>query len=50
MKKKQLTREDFGFLLIFPATIAVFSAHLLEGLKTLRSLRKEKANPEILTN
>ena len=30
-----------GFLLIF-AAIAVFSAHMSEGLDTLRSLRKER--------
>ena len=35
-----LISEDFCFFLILLA-IAVFSAHLSEGLKTLRSLRKE---------
>ena len=41
-----LTSSDYklvrisGFFLILTA-IAVFSAHLLEGIKTLRSLRKE---------
>ena len=36
-----LTIEDFCFFLIFPA-IAVFSAHLSEGIKTLQSMRKER--------
>ena len=36
-----LTSEDFWFFLIFPA-IAGFSAHLSEGIETLRSPRKER--------
>ena len=36
-----LISEDLWLFLIFPA-IAVFSAHLSEGAKTLRSLRKER--------
>ena len=39
-----LTSEDFWLFLDFPA-FAMFSAYLLEGIKTLRSLREE-----ILTN
>ena len=38
-----------GFSSLFLA-IAVFSAHSARVLKTLRSLRKEEENPEILTN
>ena len=44
-----LISEDFWHIPDFPA-IAVFSAHLVEGIKNTAIAVKRKDNPEILTN